>query len=305
VSLLVVGSVAYDNVETPFGKVKGVIGGSAMYSSVSASFFHPVNLVAVVGEDFPKNEIDFLISRGINTSGLTVSKGKTFSWEGKYGYDLNEAHTLDTQLNVFKDFNPILPDNFKGSEYVFLGNIDPVLQYSVIKQIKNPKLTAIDTMNHWIKEKKDDVIKAMSLVDIVIINEAEARQLSGEYNILKASKIILSFGPKYLVVKRGEYGVLLFYKDHIFSLPAFPLEIVKDPTGAGDSFAGGFMGYLARVGNLDPENLRKAVVIGTIMASINVEDFSLNRFKSIKSKDITDRLLHFHKVLKFEEITGI
>jgi sugar/nucleoside kinase (ribokinase family) len=305
VSLLVVGSVAYDNVETPFGKVKDVIGGSAMYSSVSASFFHSVNLVAVVGEDFPKSEIDFLVSRGIDTSGLTISKGKTFSWEGKYGYDLNEAHTLDTQLNVFKDFNPMLPEKFKNSEYVFLGNIDPVLQYSVIKQIKNPKLKAIDTMNHWIKDKKNDVVKVMSLVDVVIINEAEARQLSGEYNILKASKVILSYGPKYLVIKRGEYGVLLFYKDHIFSLPAFPLEIVKDPTGAGDSFAGGFMGYLARVNSLDPEHLRKAVVIGTIMASINVEDFSLNRFKTIKSKDITDRLLHFHKILKFEEITGI
>ncbi|MFC1546163.1 PfkB family carbohydrate kinase [bacterium] len=304
-SLLVVGSIAYDTVETPFGKVERAIGGSAMYSSVSASFFHPVNLVAVVGSDFPDSEIAFLASRGIDTAGLEVCEGSTFAWEGKYGYDLNSAQTVNTHLNVFEKFNPSLPDNFKGSETVLLGNIDPILQMNIINQISNPRLTAIDTMNHWITSKKDELLKVISRVDIVIINDAEARQLTDEYNIIKAAYSILKHGPRYLIIKRGEYGSLLFYESKIFSLPAFPLEVVKDPTGAGDSFAGGFMGYISRLEDITPENLKQAVVVGTVMASINVEDFSLKRFKSIKSIDITERIKQFKKILHFEEIADI
>lgn len=301
-SLLIVGSVAYDSIETPFGTVNNVLGGSAFYSSLSASFFSKINLVAVVGTDFDKKEIEFLNTRGIDTKGLVVADGNTFAWKGKYSYDLNEAHTIDTKLNVFQDFSPNLPDEYKDTEYVFLGNIDPELQLHVISQIKSPKFTAIDTMNHWINEKKEDVIKVMSKVSAVIINESEAKQLSGEYNILKAAQTILNYGAKYLVIKRGEYGVLLFDGDHVFSLPAFPLEVVKDPTGAGDSFAGGFMGYLAKENKFDMSHLRQAVVIGTVMASINVEDFSVNRFKEINNDDINIRLKEFKKVLHFEEI---
>ncbi|MFC1566764.1 PfkB family carbohydrate kinase [bacterium] len=301
-SLLIVGSAAFDSIETPFGKVDKVVGGSSIYSSVAASFFHDVNLVSVVGKDFPQEEIKFLNLKGINTNGLTISDGDTFFWEGSYSYDLNDAKTIATHLNVFESFNPNLPDEYKTSEYVFLANIDPDLQMHVLDQIEKPKITAMDTMNFWIQTKKDKLIEAMSKIDLVVINDAEVRQLTGEYSILTAAKKILSYGPKILIIKRGEYGVLLFHDNHIFSLPAFPLEVVKDPTGAGDSFAGGFMGYLAKCGEINHANLRKAVVMGTVMASINVEDFSLTRLKQITENDISDRLDKFKKILHFEEI---
>lgn len=301
-SLLIVGSVAFDTVETPFGKQEHVIGGSAMYASVAASFFCKVNIVGAVGSDFPKEEIEFLKQRSIDTTGLVVEKGKTFAWEGKYGYDLNEAHTLKTELNVFEHFAPTIPETFRTSEYVMLANIDPSLQTNIMQQMHKPKFVALDTMNHWITDKRDALIAAIAHTDIVIINEGEARQLAQEHTIVKAARTILGYGTRYLVVKRGEYGVLLFDGERVFSFPALPLEIVKDPTGAGDSFAGGFMGYLAQCDTVDAIHLRKAVVFGSVMASINVEDFSLNRFKSIGQKDISARLKAFQSLIHVEEI---
>jgi sugar/nucleoside kinase (ribokinase family) len=305
-SLLIVGSVAYDSIKTPFGEAEKVLGGSASYASVSASFFNSVNLVAVVGEDFPKSEIDFFNSRNINTDGLNIQSGNTFFWKGEYGYDMNEAHTLDTQLNVFANFHPILKDEYKNSEYVFLANIDPEIQLNILEQINNPKFVALDTMNLWINIKKDKLIEVISKVDILFINEAEIKQLTNEFNIIKSANKIFEYGLKYLVIKRGEYGVLFFEnldEKKIFSLPAYPLEIVKDPTGAGDSFAGGFMGYLSKADKIDEATLRKSAVIGTMMASINVEDFSLNRFKEINTDLIFERLLEFRKILNFDEIS--
>ncbi|MFH1714873.1 MAG: PfkB family carbohydrate kinase [Elusimicrobiota bacterium] len=302
-SILIVGSAAYDTVDTPFGRAEKVIGGSALYSSVSASFFHPVNLVTVVGSDFPKKELEFLAHKGIDTSGIEIGRGKTFAWEGSYSYDLNNAKTHKTALNVFEHFNPQLPDHYKESEYVFLGNIDPELQLNVLDQVKSPKFTAVDTMNFWIENKKNTLKKVFSKVDMVVINEGEARQFTDEFNLVKAAKEISKIGPAYIIIKRGEYGVLLFHNEQIFSLPAFPLEIVKDPTGAGDSFAGGFMGYLAKLGGeINHQSIRKAIVIGTIMASINVEDFSLERFKVIDTGTIAARLNEFRSVLHFDEI---
>jgi sugar/nucleoside kinase (ribokinase family) len=304
-SLLIIGSVAYDSIKTPFGEVERVLGGSALYSSLAASFFSPVDLVAVVGEDFPDAEKADLNSRNINTASLVKKAGKTFFWKGEYSYNLNEAKTLDTQLNVFENFKPVLSEKLKKSKFVFLANIDPDLQLDVLSQLENPKFVALDTMNLWINIKKERLLEVVSKVDALIINEGEARQLSGEYNMRIAAKKLFDLGLKYLIIKRGEYGVLFFgNKDsnNIFSLPSYPLEIVKDPTGAGDSFAGGFMGFLAKVKKIDEMYLRKAVVVGTIMASINVEDFSVNRFKSITDSDISKRLEEFRNILHFEEI---
>ena len=237
-SILVVGSVAFDSIKTPFGVADDVLGGSACYFSTAASFFTDVNLVAVVGDDFPQQHIDFLKSRNIDLAGLQKSRGDTFRWKGRYDYNLNEAHTLETHLNVFESFQPVLPENYRDAEYVFLANIDPELQLEVLQQVKNPKLVACDTMNFWIEGKKAELIKTLAKVDILIINEAEVRQLADEPNLLKAAAIVRSFGPATLVVKQGEYGVLMFGEGSIFSAPAYPLEEVFDPTGAGDTFAG-------------------------------------------------------------------
>jgi sugar/nucleoside kinase (ribokinase family) len=299
-SILVVGSVALDTVETPFGKVDDSLGGSAVYFSVSASYFTPVNLVAVVGQDFPERHVTLLHKHGVDTEGLKKVSGKTFRWKGHYMYDLNQAHTLDTQLNVFADFSPELPEKYKSSEVVFLANIDPVLQRKVLEQVKKPKLVACDTMNFWIESKRDELIKTLALVDILVINEAEVRQLANEKNLVKATKIILEFGPKALVVKRGEYGALFFTRKHIFSAPALPLENVVDPTGAGDSFAGGFMGYLTQCGLRDDSNLRRAMIFGSVMASFNVEDFSLNRLTRLKKPEIKKRFEQFKKLTHFD-----
>ncbi|HBU70158.1 MAG TPA: sugar kinase [Elusimicrobia bacterium] len=299
-SILVVGSVAMDSVKTPFGKIDNALGGSATYFSVSASYFSPVKLVAVIGEDFPKKYLDVLKKHDIDLSGLQKVKGKTFRWKGQYTYDLNQAETLDTQLNVFAHFSPNIPEQYKKSEYVFLGNIDPELQLEVLKQVKNPKLVACDTMNYWISSKKPQLIKTLKKVDILVINEAEVRELAGESNLVKASKKIFSWGPKALVIKRGEYGALFVGRNHIFSAPAYPLEKVFDPTGAGDSFAGGFMGYLAKCRSLEDHDLRRAIVFGSVMASFNVEDFSLNKLRSLDWEKITDRFHQFKKLTHFE-----
>ena len=301
-SILVVGSVAFDSIKTPFGVAEDVLGGSACYFSTAASFFTDVNLVAVIGDDFPQEHIDFLQSRNIDLTGLQKTPGETFRWKGRYDYNLNEAHTLETHLNVFESFRPVLPENYRDAEYVFLANIDPELQLEVLQQIKNPKLVACDTMNFWIEGKKAELIKTLAKVDILIINEAEVRQLADEPNLFKAATIVRSFGPKTLVVKQGEYGVLMFGDGSVFSAPAYPLEEVFDPTGAGDTFAGGFIGYIAATGHLDEQNLRKATVFGTVMASFTVEKFSLDRLRDIEYSEISDRYRKIKLLTEFADI---
>jgi len=303
IDILVVGSVAFDSVETPFGKVEDVLGGSAIYFSVAASFFSKVGMVAVVGEDFPSLYLEFLKEKNIDIGGLKKVKGSTFRWKGKYGFDLNEALTLDTRLNVFQDFRPEIPERYRDAEYVFLANIDPELQLRVLDQVENPKLVALDTMNFWIEGKPDKLKEAVGRVDIFVINEAEAREFMQEPNLVKAAKKILSLGPKTLIVKRGEYGALMFHGDSVFSAPAYPLEFIYDPTGAGDSFAGGFMGYLANTRNAEDGVIRQAMIFGSVMASFNVEDFSLNRMKYLTYPEIERRFREFKKLCTFEDIT--
>lgn len=301
-TLLVVGSVALDSVETPFGKEDEVLGGSATFFSTSASFFTPVQLVAVVGEDFPQQHVEFLKGRGIDLAGLVRTEGKTFRWKGRYGFELNEAQTLDTQLNVFQHFSPELPQQFRGTEFLFLGNIHPELQARVVDQVKSPKLVAMDTMNFWIKGEGAALKKTLKKVDLLFVNDAEARQLAGEHNVVKAARAILTMGPKRLVVKRGEYGALLFDGDHIFGTPAFPLMDVFDPTGAGDTFAGGFLGFVARAGKTDHQILRQAMVTGAVMASFTVEKFSLERLKTLQHREINERCGSFKRLTHFEEL---
>ncbi len=301
-SILVVGSVAIDSVETPFGKGENVLGGSATYFATSASFFTGVNLVAVVGEDFPQEHIDFLTSRNIDLSGLSRESGRTFQWKGRYGYDLNEAHTLDTQLNVFQTFRPRIPSQYADADYLILANIDPDLQLEVLEQVRSPRVTACDTMNFWISSKPEALKKVISRVDFLIINEGEARQLTGETNLVKAARAIQGIGAKNLIIKRGEYGVLFFSGSSIFAAPAYPLESVFDPTGAGDTFAGGFMGYLANTGNLSEEGIRQAIVYGSVMASFTVEDFSLNRLKSLDYGQIEARYRSFKAMTHFDAL---
>lgn len=301
-SILVVGSVALDSVKTPFGEAIDALGGSAVHFSAAASFFSKVHLVGVVGDDFPEREIDFLKDRGVDFSGLQVEKGKTFRWSGRYGFDLNVAETLETHLNVFAGFSPSIPNSLRQTDLLFLGNIHPVLQGQVLDQVKRPKLVALDTMNFWIEGEPAALKKVIARVDLIVINEAEARELTREAALLKAARRLQSWGPKIVVVKRGEYGALLFYKEEVFSAPGLPLENVMDPTGAGDSFAGGLMGYLARNGELGVNTLKQAVIVGSVMASFNVEDFSCRRLKRLTSAEINDRINLFKKLSHFEEI---
>ena len=301
-SLLVVGSIAFDSVKTPFGKVEEAIGGSAVYFSLSAGFFNDINLVAVAGKDFPEHEIAFLNTRNVDTQGLQRVDGKTFRWKGEYSFELNEAHTLETHLNVFENFTPEIPDSYRDAEYVFLANIDPELQWSVLQQVKSPDFVGMDTMNFWIGRKREALMEVLKKVNILTINDGEARQLTEEANLVKAARKILSYGPKILIIKRGEYGALMFNGASIFSAPAYPLETVFDPTGAGDSFAGGFMGYLSNVQNVNEETLRRAMIFGSVMASFNVEDFSINRLRSLKYKEIEQRFRMFKDLTHFEDI---
>ncbi|MBI5587295.1 MAG: sugar kinase [Deltaproteobacteria bacterium] len=301
-SILVVGSVAFDSVETPFGKADEVLGGSATYFSTSASYFTDVKLVAVVGEDFPDEHIDKLKGHGVDVGGLKKVAGKTFRWKGRYDYDLNQAHTLDTQLNVFSAFNPEVPENYKDSPFVFLANIDPELQMKVLEQVRTPKLVACDTMNFWISGKPEALKKLLKKVDLFVINEGEARELAKEASLVKAARAIMNEGPRILIIKRGEYGALMFNGKSIFSAPAYPLENIFDPTGAGDSFAGGLMGYLANTGDLSEENIRKAIIFGSVMASFNVEAFSLGRLSSLKLDEIRARYSEFKRLTHFEDI---
>ena len=298
--ILVVGSVAFDTVETPFGRGNDILGGSATYFSTAASFFTGVQLVAVVGEDFPAEHRAFLAARNIDLTGLQVAPGRTFRWKGRYGFDLNEAQTLETQLNVFEGFRPDLPGNFRDAEVVFLANIDPELQLEVVHQVRRPRIIACDTMNFWIAGKREALLRTLGKVDILIINEGETRQLANQANLVKAARTILALGPKTLVVKRGEYGVLVFGEHSVFSIPAYPLEEVFDPTGAGDTFAGGFIGYLAATGNFSDAAIRKATVFGSVMASFTVEDFSLDRLRSLSWPEIEERFRLFQALTAFQ-----
>jgi sugar/nucleoside kinase (ribokinase family) len=303
VSLLVVGSVAFDAVATPFGERERMLGGSATHFSLSASFFTDVRVVGVVGEDFGDEEMRVFAERGVNTDDLErVAGGKTFFWRGRYDFDLNTAQTLDTQLNVFADFRPKLSDESKRARMVFLGNIQPLLQKEVREQVRGAELVALDTMNYWISSVPEQVKDAIRGVDVVIINDAEARQLAGEPNIIKAAREILSWGPRALVVKRGEYGAAMFTQETFFAIPAYPLESVFDPTGAGDTFAGGFMGYLASHDSIDEATMRRAVIFGSVMASFNVEEFGADRVRRLTPREINRRLDDFKRMTHFEAI---
>ncbi|MBI3787038.1 MAG: sugar kinase [Ignavibacteriales bacterium] len=301
--LLVVGSVAFDSVETPFGKVKDALGGSATYISIAASYFTaPIRLVGVVGGDFPKEHVRLLEDRQIDLDGLQVVKdGKTFRWGGRYHYDLNMRDTLYTELNVFEKFNPIIPDGFKKSAYVCLGNIDPVLQLQVVERVNKPRLIVGDTMNYWIESKPKELSATLKAMDMIILNESEARLLTNEPNLIKAAKKIIEMGPKIIIIKKGEHGALLVTLETIFSAPAYPLENIYDPTGAGDSFAGGLIGWLARTDDLSGENLKRAVIYGSTLASFCVEKFSVDGLKDLTYLQIQDRYRSFMQLSRFDE----
>lgn len=298
-SILVVGSVAFDSIRTPFGEVEEILGGSAMYFSVAASFFNDVGLVAVVGEDFPERHVDFLSSRHVDLTGLKRVPGKTFRWKGYYEYDLNDAHTLDTQLNVFEDFDPEIPEEYRDSEFVFLANIDPVLQLKVLEQVRSPRLVVCDTMNFWIENKREELLETISRVDNLLLNDTEARQLAGEANLVAAGRKLLEMGPARVVIKKGEHGVMVLGKGVFFSLPAYPLETVFDPTGAGDTFGGGFLGSLSRYPEMREEDIRRAVVYGSVIASFTVESFSCDRLRDLTLTEIEDRYREFTDITCF------
>jgi sugar/nucleoside kinase (ribokinase family) len=301
VSLLVVGSVAFDGLESPYGKVERTVGGAATYFAVAASMFTHVNLVAVVGDDFTSKDAEVFKGRRIDTEGLERAAGKSFFWAGRYSENLNERITLVTELNVFADFKPKLPKKYRESKYVFLANIAPDLQRDVLQQVsKRPKIAALDTMNYWIERSNDELRETLKHVDILMINDAETRQLSSEHNLLRAARHIFKLGPKTLVVKRGEYGAMLVDKRGVFCVPAFPLEEPHDPTGAGDSFAGGFMGYLAGAGQKTDAALRRAMVYGSVLGSFAVEKFGLERLLSLKPAEIHARARHFAKLTQFK-----
>jgi len=299
-SIIVVGSAALDSVETPFGKVDNALGGSAIYFSSAASYFSDVFLVAVVGEDFPMEKIQYLQDRNVDPSGLYVEKGKTFRWGGKYAVDMNDRTTLFTHLNVFEHFDPIIPQKLKNIPYVFLANIQPELQLKVLSQMNQPKLVVLDTMNFWIEGSPDALKKVLKRTDILIINDAEARQLSGVNNLLKAAKLINQMGPEFLVIKKGEHGAMLLTPQFCFWAPAYPLEDMYDPTGAGDSFAGGFVGYLSKANDWSLPSLRRAVIYGSIMGSFCVEQFSVERLKNLSQQEIQSRFELLKEITRFD-----
>jgi sugar/nucleoside kinase (ribokinase family) len=299
-ALLVVGAVAFDSVRTPHGEAESILGGAATYFALTASWFAPVRVVAVVGDDFGEEQFRVFQDRGVDTAGLVRAPGRTFRWAGEYVGDMNEARTLETQLNVFEQFAPKIPGSYLDSKFVFLGNIDPVLQLHVRRQLPQARLAALDSMNYWIKRKLEELKKALAEVDILVINETEARMLSGISNLKTAAEVIRKMGPRTLVIKRGEHGVTLFAEGGIFSAPAFPLDAVRDPTGAGDSFAGGFMGHLAKAGDLSDAQLRRAVIYGSVMASYAVEDFGLARLLRLTPEEIEARYREFKKLTHFD-----
>lgn len=298
-AVLVVGSIALDSVQTPFGVAQEVLGGAAVFSAAAASFFAPVRMVGVVGTDFPREHLRRLEEWDIDVSGVEVRSGKTFRWSGYYEYDLNQAHTVSTHLNVFEDFRPELPRAYRCTPYVFLANIDPELQAAVLDQIDSPKLTVCDTMNFWISGKREQLLAVLSRVDVALMNDAEARQLCDTPNLVQAARRILDLGPRAVVLKKGEHGAIMFTRDAHFAAPAYPMEQVKDPTGAGDSFAGGLIGYLAYTDDFSDENLRKAIICGSVVASFDVEDFSLERLARLTPGEIVERYNEFRTIAGF------
>ncbi|MBA2500497.1 MAG: sugar kinase [Chitinophagaceae bacterium] len=302
-SLIVVGSMAFDAIETPFGKNNRTIGGAATYISWSASnFTRPIKQISVVGGDFPKEELKMLEARGVIMEGVQVKKDeKSFFWSGKYHMDMNTRDTIETQLNVLADFQPELPESYQNSEYLMLGNLLPAVQLSVIKQLRTrPKLTVLDTMNFWMESALPDLEEVLQHVDVLMVNDSEARQLSGQYSLVKAARIILKMGPKYLIIKKGEHGALLFHEEQVFVAPALPLEDVFDPTGAGDTFAGGFIGHIARTNDISFENMKSGIIVGSAMASFCVEKFGTDRLKEIGHSDIERRLQQFKELVNFD-----
>jgi sugar/nucleoside kinase (ribokinase family) len=300
-SLLVVGSVALDSIETPFGSVTDTLGGSATFFSAAASLYCGVQLVGVVGSDFPLRDLAFLEKRGVDLTGLEQSEGESFRWSGVYSFDLNSRETLETRLGVFADFEPKIPDTFRDAEWIFLGNIDPVLQLDVLEQVRRPRFVACDTMNFWIEGKRPDLLRLLKRVDLLMVNDSEARELSGDHNLLRAARWIQAHGPQMVVVKKGEHGAILFTKEFVFFAPGYPLEEVFDPTGAGDAFAGGFVGYLARVGSSEPVYLRRAMIYGSAMGSFAVEKFGIGRLIELSSREVHDRVCQFQELTAFEQ----
>lgn len=304
-SLIIIGTVAFDAIETPFGKTDKIVGGAATYASLAASYFYnKTKIVAVVGDDFKIEDIEVLNQHGVDTEGLQIKEGqKTFFWSGKYHNDMNSRDTLATELNVLENFDPIIPESYQDCEYLMLGNLTPQIQQTVIKRLKNrPKLIVLDTMNFWMDIMMDDLLETIKMVDVLTINDAEARQLSGEYSLVKAANKILTMGPKYLIIKKGEHGALLFHEDKIFSAPALPLADVFDPTGAGDTFAGGFIGYLAQVGTVNFNNMKNALIYGSALASFCVEKFGIERLLELEKSAIAERLQEFVNLSSFEII---
>jgi len=307
-SLVTVGSVAFDAIETPFGKTDKIIGGAGTYIAFSSSYFmEKQNIVSVVGEDFPQDMLDKLKTRGVNLEGLQIKQGeKTFFWSGKYNNDMNSRDTLVTELNVLEHFDPIIPESYQGCDYLMLGNLSPQVQLSVIERLtERPKLIAMDTMNFWMDIAMDDLKKTLKEIDILIINDEEARQLSGEYSLVKAAKAIRAMGPKYLIIKKGEHGALLFHDTKVFFAPALPLEEVFDPTGAGDTFAGGFMGYIASTDDYSFENMKRAIIAGSAMASFCVEQFGTEKLENLSKQDIEDRITEFVKLTDFDMVQTV
>ena len=302
-SLIVVGSMAFDAIETPFGKSDKIIGGAATYIAWSASnFTRPIKQISVVGGDFPKDELKMLEARGVMMDGLQIKENeKSFFWSGRYHLDMNTRDTLETQLNVLGTFKPVVPDSYQDCEFVMLGNLAPAVQLSVISQLKNkPKLIVLDTMNFWMDTAMPDLEKVLKKIDVLLVNDAEARQLTGQYSLVSAAKAIMEMGPKYLIIKKGEHGALLFYEEQVFFAPALPLEVVFDPTGAGDTFAGGFIGHLARTKDTSFENMKSAIIVGSAMASFCVEKFGTTRLKELKREDIDNRIQRFKELTKFD-----
>lgn len=296
-SIVVVGSIAFDSIKTPFGQREKALGGAANYFAVTAQFFTTIQMVGVIGEDFPSFHLDYLQRRGVDLLGVERCLGRSFHWQGEYGYDLNEAKTLVTELNVFERFKPLLPASFREARSIFLANIDPELQIHVLQQMQAPKLRALDSMNFWIEQKPDVLKKAISMVDILFINDAEIRALAGEYNVIKAAKRIAKLGARIIVIKRGEYGSLLCFDNELLFVPAFPLEEVFDPTGAGDTFAGGFLGHLDQVMRIDLSSLKEAMIMGTVMSSFVIENFSFDRMLSLTIPEIEERKEKLRKMV--------
>jgi sugar/nucleoside kinase (ribokinase family) len=300
-SVLVVGSVALDSVETPFGKADDVLGGSATFFAASASLLTSVSVVGVVGSDYPMEKLEPLRKRGVDFSGLERAEGSSFRWRGRYRHDLNSAETLETHLGVFSRFSPKIPEKFRSSPYVFLANIDPRLQLDVLNQVERPRLIACDTMNFWIQSRRPDILQLLEHVDLVTLNDAEARQLTEKANLVQAAQWIMARGPRHVIIKKGEHGAFMFTEKSIFFAPAFPLENVFDPTGAGDAFAGGFIGYLAKTGDLSEANMRRAVIYGSVMGSFAVEKFSIERLMTVNRAEIDQRMRDMRRLVAFEE----